>query len=137
MPKYNPTLIPRRVRVDFITPDGLAVGKTKSFTEDDNDDRYHPTIDLASGECRCDCKDFHYRRARMHADITRRETLCKHLKRHLANLERRGQIQKAKPVLTAPAAPAAPATPLEEWNAMMAAKRAQTIAAAGADWDLL
>lgn len=126
--KYNPTLVPRRVRVDVVTPDGLAIGKTKSFTDaDDNADRYHPTIDLASGECRCDCKDFFYRRARLHADITRRETLCKHLKRHLANLERRGEIQKAKPVPAASVElPNAPKTPLQEWNVMMAAKRAQT-----------
>lgn len=92
MPQYNPCTQNRKVRPEFQTEDGIRAFVTKSFTSPSNEDRYHPTVDLATGEAVCDCPDFQYRRAKLNPTIFTPEDVCKHLQRVIANLKRQGCI---------------------------------------------
>lgn len=95
--RYQPVTRHRKVRHQFTTPDGVAVAKTKSFRNDE--DEYTPVVNLADGSCSCTCADFEYRRARLQPNIADVSTLCKHLARYVARLEQRGELQpQAQPV---------------------------------------
>lgn len=88
--KYDPYKIRRRVRRDQSAPDYQAGFVTKSFTQPDNEDRWHPTIDRETGAATCDCTHFTTRLRRAH--INEPASLCKHLQRAVANMERDGDI---------------------------------------------
>ena len=104
---YDDTPLRRCVRHQELTQDGLAQGLTKSFTIDDDDIEYHPTVDLGTGACYCDCPHFTYRKAKLSPQMNQPETLCKHLKRYIHRLEQRGEIQTEG----AEAAPKSPPVP--------------------------
>lgn len=88
---YDRFAIHRKVRHQYTTPDGIAIAKTKSFTQQDGE--YSPVVNLANGACSCTCPDFEYRKARLHPQINKPETLCKHLVRYITRLEQRGDLQ--------------------------------------------
>lgn len=99
---YNPAPLRRHVRLqhpELIARTGLAQFATKSFTRPEQADSYHPTIDVENGWCRCDCPQFTFRLARHCPTIdSPSERLCKHLRRALANLERRGLLVRYTPI---------------------------------------
>jgi hypothetical protein len=92
--RYNPHVVRRCVRVQTAVP-GAVVFVSKSFTQADESDRYHPVIDTENGACRCDCAHFQYRLKV--ANVWDAATQCKHLQRAVANMERRGELP-AQPV---------------------------------------
>jgi len=79
--RWDPNRYRRRVRFQDISASGEHHHITKSFTRED-DTRYHPTINVLTGECFCDCPDFRFRRRREGG-------LCKHLNRVLISMQRR------------------------------------------------
>lgn len=88
---YNPCKIRRRVRHQMITSEGVAVGVTKSFSRDDGT-VYHPIIDLHCGRVNCQCAHFEYRLARHHPTLRTPQYWCKHIRREVGNLVRRGLL---------------------------------------------
>ena len=135
MSKYNSRLIRRRVRrTDLVK--GQQFFTTKSFTRDD-DTHYVPVVDLEAGTVSCDCPDFRFRHAKHEPTVNDSGHHCKHIGFALLTCVRVGQLQKVAVENAAPVivpSPVAAPTPLQEWNAMMAAKRAQTLAASDTDW---
>lgn len=128
MSKYNSHLIRRRVRRAQLVK-GQQHFKTKSFTRND-ETHWLPVVDLEAGTVFCDCPDFRFRHAKHEPTVNDSVHHCKHITRALTTCVRVGQLQPvavkdAAPVLVPAPVPAAPATPLQEWDAMMAAKRAQ------------
>jgi hypothetical protein len=91
---YNPHVVRRCVRVQAAVP-GAVVFVSKSMTQADDLDRYHPVIDTENGACRCDCAHFQYRLKV--ANVWTPGTQCKHLQRAVANMARRGELP-AQPV---------------------------------------
>jgi hypothetical protein len=94
--QYDAHKISRRVRLQNkgeVRRSGRAIFVSKSMTQAENDDRYHPTIDVESGAVHCDCKHFEMRLARRNPNVwSPREHLCKHLLPAMGNLARRGLL---------------------------------------------
>jgi hypothetical protein len=93
---YNPHRIRRAVRLlnpELMARTGQASFVSKSMTRPQHEDCYHPTVDIESGACRCDCAHFEFRLARHNPTVwSPREHLCKHLLKALLNLKRRGLL---------------------------------------------
>ncbi|HEY0075549.1 MAG TPA: hypothetical protein VGB77_15735 [Abditibacteriaceae bacterium] len=96
---YNPRPIRRRVRVDYKTPE-IVGGVTKSFTRNDKNIKHRPELDLVTGECRCSCEDFRFRRnpmaKKVGVTISIKTPLlhCKHLERFLDGCVQRGELTR-------------------------------------------
>jgi len=94
MPRYNPFAVRRTVRFQEVVNDDIATFTTKSFTSADAEDKYHPSVDLATGEVTCDCPHFHYRLARLSPTVDDAGSLCKHLIGAVENLKHRGLLRE-------------------------------------------
>ena len=90
MSKYNANMIRRTVRRAEVTPDGIVIHVTKSFTN--NDDQWHPTVDTESGAVHCDCPDFRFRRSAQEPTVHNPEVGCKHTRRAIQGCIRRGEL---------------------------------------------
>lgn len=91
--RWNPVQIRRCVRLHDATTDGVVIFATKSFTSEDAEDKWHPLVDVVTGNCSCDCPDWRYRKEKNHPTVSSpEEDMCKHLRRAVANLKRRGLV---------------------------------------------
>ncbi len=70
---------------------GHVFFKTRSFSRDDAT-RWHPIVDIECGHVFCDCPDFRYRHERHDPDIWTPHWWCKHVRRAVENLKRRGEL---------------------------------------------
>lgn len=70
---------------------GHVFFKTRSFSRDDAT-RWHPIVDVEEGHVFCDCPDFRYRHERHEPDVWTPHWQCKHLRRAIENLKRRGEL---------------------------------------------
>jgi len=70
---------------------GHVFFKTRSFSRDDAT-RWHPVVDIEGGHVFCDCPDFRYRHERHDPDIWTPNWWCKHVRRAVENLKRRGEL---------------------------------------------
>lgn len=70
---------------------GHVFFSTRSFSRDDAT-RWHPIVDIECGHVFCDCPDFRYRHERHDPDIWTPHCWCKHLRRAIQNLQRRGEL---------------------------------------------
>jgi hypothetical protein len=95
--RHNPNAIRRCVRREFTAAD-IAGFVTKSFTREDI--KHHAEIDLQTGELRCSCEDFKFRKNPMvkkldnvHAITIKTPMLwCKHCVRVVNNCVRNGEL---------------------------------------------
>lgn len=87
---YNPNAVRRCVRVSDVVNE-VVVFTTKSFTSEDHEDKYHPMVNVQDGSCCCDCPDWTYRKAKRQPTVhSPEDALCKHLRRAVSNLRRKG-----------------------------------------------
>lgn len=70
---------------------GHVFFKTRSFSRDDAT-RWHPIVDIECGHVFCDCPDFRYRHEQHDPDIWTPHWWCKHLRRAVETLKRRGEL---------------------------------------------
>ena len=70
---------------------GHVFFKTRSFTRDDAT-RWHPIVDIECGHVFCDCPDFRYRHEHHEPDVWTPQWWCKHVRRAVENLKRRGEL---------------------------------------------
>lgn len=81
----------RCVRPQAILADGTQVFVTKSFSNEQ--DKWHPSIDFATGAVFCDCHDFTYRCAKLAPSVESAPVcLCKHLVFPILNAIRSGKL---------------------------------------------
>lgn len=88
--RWNPNQVRRCVRFAGETNDGIAQFVTKSFTSTNAADKYHPCVDMVTGEATCDCPHFEFRLAKHHPKAADTELLCKHLIKAVGNIKRHG-----------------------------------------------
>lgn len=94
---YNPLKIRRHVRQMAEMPDGTVTFVVKSMTRPDGP-VHEPSINLHDGSCDCTCENFSIKlapaAAREGVTVTLKtpQFLCKHLRKCLCNLERKGVV---------------------------------------------
>lgn len=80
----------RRLKFEGITG-GIAEGTIKSLTRDDGT-KHHPRVCLETGDVFCTCEHFYFRLAKHEPTLANSDLWCKHIKRQVAALMRRGEI---------------------------------------------
>ena len=80
----------RRLQFEGIVG-GIAEASIKSMTRDDGT-KHHPRVRLESGAVHCSCEHFTFRLAKHDPTLANPDLWCKHLKRQVSALMRRGEI---------------------------------------------
>ena len=80
----------RRLQFEGIVG-GIAEASIKSLTRDDGT-KHHPRVCMETGAVHCSCEHFYFRLAKHDPTLANPDLWCKHLKRQVAALMRRGEI---------------------------------------------